>query len=264
MSLIALKSRKKTIDMIYRASCAMKAAAVVRVRKVEKCLADFANSSQMIDATENRILEYVILGHIMNKNAVCKVNIIIACDKGMCGDFMNKISAYFKYHKNNGDYWLVFGSKLESACANNERTLFFGNTFLDQMELFKAVSRVSDFLKNHSFCEMNLHYFSKDKVVVKQIVSKQRVLDAVRENLDEETKAMADQIPSEYAQILLARYLYSAMLSSMLEENIQRLVAMTQAKTNAEDMGKLIARLYNKARQEKITLELNEITAGIV
>lgn len=247
--------------MIYRASCAMKAAAVVRVRKVEKSLADFEMAREMIEATENQVIEDFIASFVMNQKADDTVNILIACDKGMCGEFMSHISTYFKKNKHNGQFWLVFGSKLEIACANSEKTVFMGNTFLNQMELFLAVGKIADFVMSNKVHEINFHYFVKDKIVVKEFCSRERVLRALAENADQVKKK---NIPVEHAQLLFASYLYQAMLSSMLEENKQRLVAMTQAKTNAEDMGKLIARLYNKARQEKITLELNEITAGII
>lgn len=267
MSLIALKSRKKTIDMIYRASCAMKAAAVVRVRKIEKCLSDFMIAHEMIESHESKVLESLFLGNVMQDHINCaqhKVDVLIACDKGMCGDFMNHISTYFKLNRDNGNYWLVFGSKLEVACSANAKTIFFGNTFLNQMELFAAANKLSQFLHEHSVCELNFHYFMKDKIIVKTLFSKEKMLEALRLNEGVSDIVTPNEVPQEFGCLLLASYLYTAMLHSMLQENKQRLVAMTQAKTNAEDMGKIIIRLYNKARQEKITLELNEITAGII
>jgi F-type H+-transporting ATPase subunit gamma len=67
-----------------------------------------------------------------------------------------------------------------------------------------------------------------------------------------------NNVDKDYALLFLANEIYQAMLSSLVAENKQRIIAMTQAKTNAQDMDKILDRLYNKARQEKITTELSE------
>lgn len=261
MSLLALKNRRKTINMIYRASSAMKAAAAVRVRKVEGYLEDSLRYENAFGFNNNAvILSQLFLEFAMNKNSTKKANILIGCDKGMCGDFVNALSGYYKKKKDEADFWFVFGAKLEGLC-NNPKTIFCSSVNLDQFSMLVAGNIIWRLINQHQICELNLNYFSKDKIVQVPIFSKSLMEKALMVLIDQEVDF---ELHKDMAITFLAKKMYLAMLESALEENKQRLFAMTQAKTNAEDMGKVITRLYNKARQEKITRELTEITAGII
>lgn len=266
MILGILKQRKKTIDIIYRASCAMKAAAIVRVRKVEKYLSDFQKCAHILETHTNYLLEQALLQFAMNKNSQNKLDILISCDKGMCGDFLNIVNNYYKFKKDNGNYWLLLGAKLEGQ-GNDEKHIFLGNTFFAENQLLQIVSKIWEIIQSKEIIELNLHYLSLDKIVVNTIFSAQRMQTALQANINDNLtkEKINDHIPWHmFGKFVIAQILYKAMLESLLAENKQRLIAMSQAKTNAEDMGKMIARLYNKARQEKITMELSEITAGII
>jgi F0F1-type ATP synthase gamma subunit len=88
--------------------------------------------------------------------------------------------------------------------------------------------------------------------------------EELKNDIFQENKIDFDEICAGYGYFYLANKLYQVFLESMYQENRQRILAMTQAKTNAEDMGKIIDRLYNRARQEKITMELNEIASSVM
>ncbi|MBI2909836.1 MAG: ATP synthase F1 subunit gamma [Chloroflexi bacterium] len=69
-------------------------------------------------------------------------------------------------------------------------------------------------------------------------------------------------------QSLLPRFvemqIYHAILESIASEQSARMVAMRNATDNAKEMIQELTLLYNKARQEMITTELLDITAGSV
>ena len=56
--------------------------------------------------------------------------------------------------------------------------------------------------------------------------------------------------------------LFQCFNDAVVSEQIMRMVAMKGATENAKDIGKNLARLFNRARQSQITTELNEIIAG--
>lgn len=56
--------------------------------------------------------------------------------------------------------------------------------------------------------------------------------------------------------------LFQAFLDAVVSENVARMVAMKAATDNAGEMGRLISRKYNRARQAQITTELTEIISG--
>lgn len=271
-TLLTLKNRKKVIDTIYRASGAMKAAAAVRIGKLEKTLQDFAISKSLVEAKEHIIMESVFLPFVMNQDAFQKADILIGCDKGMCGDFISNINMYFKHNRDNGNFWLLFGAKLELLAGG--KAYFFANALGNEFDLFAVGIQIYAFLKQHNICELNLHHFSKDKIVKKTIFSKKTMQEVLAKNDLLEVRQIAFQhgelhshcslVPEEFAVLTLTTQLHTAILESAIAENKQRLFAMTNAKNNAESMKKIIARLYHKARQEKITKELTEITSGMI
>ena len=56
--------------------------------------------------------------------------------------------------------------------------------------------------------------------------------------------------------------LYCAVIESFAAEQAARRLAMENATDNAEEMIASLSLMYNRARQEKITNELNEIVSG--
>lgn len=86
----------------------------------------------------------------------------------------------------------------------------------------------------------------------------------------EEKKERADFIfepsPEAILEILFPKYLLTrivaAVADSMASEQGQRMVAMTNATDNAEEMVEMLTLKYNKARQAAITREISEIVGG--
>lgn len=287
--LLALKNRKKVIETIYRASSAMKAAASVRVRKIEKSMSEFEKSFDLIQRNSALVLEQLFLPFVMNTKSTARANIIIGCDTGMCGDFASMIKNYFKLQitledqnlekaiedKTGENYWLVFGSKLENV-STRENVKYMGNVSIEGGKILADVIVVLwDFIHEKQITELVIHHFYKNEIIKHVVFSKQKLMEAFIKNDEVEVNILKSRVVEnkkmdmnlityEYGGFFLASVIYKAFLSSLYEENKQRIYAMSQAKTNAESMGKVIDRLYNRARQEKITMELNEITAGII
>ena len=272
-NLLALKNRKKVIDTIYRASSAMKVAASMRVRKTENYENEFKASLSLLENHSSEILESLFLQFVMNVNANFHANILIGADSGMCGDFLNIVKNYFKSQKQNDNsnnkFWLVFGSKLELFC-NNSDILYFGKISIESSDLFSNAEKLWNFFSENLINSLTIHYYMKNEIKQKTIFSKELLEAAYMENEYIKNKAVKnmkvdlDLISKDYGILYLAAHLYSSFVANIYEENKQRVIAMSQAKNNAESMGKIIDRLYNRARQEKITMELNEITAGII
>jgi len=56
--------------------------------------------------------------------------------------------------------------------------------------------------------------------------------------------------------------LFQAVNDAVVSEQIMRMVAMKAATENAKDLGRMLTRQYNRARQTQITTELSEIIGG--
>jgi F-type H+-transporting ATPase subunit gamma len=53
---------------------------------------------------------------------------------------------------------------------------------------------------------------------------------------------------------------YNVLLSSYVSEQAARMIAMQNAKNNAKEVEAYLTLLYNKARQEKITNEILDLS----
>ncbi len=77
-----------------------------------------------------------------------------------------------------------------------------------------------------------------------------------------------DASPNEVLQVLIPQYVlgmvYGAMVQASASEHSSRMIAMENATDNADKMLKELSLEYNRARQENITNELNEIVAASV
>jgi F-type H+-transporting ATPase subunit gamma len=77
---------------------------------------------------------------------------------------------------------------------------------------------------------------------------------------------MFDPSPQEVLGSLLPQYIYTTIYGVLLEaaasETGARMTAMKSASDNAEDMIKDLVKLYHRARQQQITMEITEIVSG--
>lgn len=275
-TLIALKNRKKVIQNILRISTAMKAAASVKMRKAQIHIEEFQPFSELTNASAASIMESLFLPFIMKKDAKNTLNILIGCDNGLCGDFFNKLKTYFshqiRFSKEENQIWMLIGSKFENLC-NNDKHIFAGSASLDSAKIYSIAARLYAFIAEKDVATLIVHYFHETEIKQMVIFSKETLFHAFSENYQSECDNSTtgtsfcnldlNIISTDYAIFFLSSKLYQILLKSMYEENKQRIYAMSQAKTNAESMEKLVNRLYNRARQEKITLALNEITTGV-
>jgi F-type H+-transporting ATPase subunit gamma len=71
-------------------------------------------------------------------------------------------------------------------------------------------------------------------------------------------KALLDELLPRSVKVSL----FQAFLDATVSENVMRMVAMKAATDNAGGLGRTLKRSYNRARQARITTELNEIVSG--
>ena len=72
----------------------------------------------------------------------------------------------------------------------------------------------------------------------------------------------SDEILSELLPRAVKTSLFQAFNDAVVSEQVMRMVAMKAATDNASELGRILNRDYNRARQTKITTELTEIVSG--
>ncbi len=72
----------------------------------------------------------------------------------------------------------------------------------------------------------------------------------------------AEELLAHLLPLSVKSTLFQAFNDAVVSEQIMRMVAMKAATENAKELGRMLRRKYNRARQSKITTELTEIVSG--
>ena len=79
---------------------------------------------------------------------------------------------------------------------------------------------------------------------------------------EEEANPINYALLDELLPLAVKVSLFQAFLEAVVSEQIMRMVAMKAATENAVELGKILTRRFNRARQSQITTELTEIMGG--
>lgn len=219
-----------------------------------------------------------------NKKNISKaLYIIIGSDKGLCGSFNSKL---FKQAENEINKATIYKEIITLMPIGKKSSVFVNN--LPNNESFKII-------EDFSTLNTNLDYESSEKFsdfILKEFINKKYTdiyiihnklkgshsnilidkflpLD-LESNENQSNSEIVDYIfepsPDELIQDLIPKILklkiFSALLGSLTAEHSIRMIAMTKATDNADDILKELKLIYNRTRQAAITKELTEIVGG--
>ncbi len=85
---------------------------------------------------------------------------------------------------------------------------------------------------------------------------------ASRLNAEYEFSPSSEELLADLLPLSVKAQLFQAFNDSVVSEQIMRMIAMKAATENAKDLGKMLNRQFNRARQTQITTELTEIIGG--
>ncbi|WP_342262131.1 F0F1 ATP synthase subunit gamma [Alphaproteobacteria bacterium endosymbiont of Tiliacea citrago] len=235
-----IKNKIATVEAYLRSNNAMKSVAAVRINKCKKKMKALNDVKEVSDFFSNK------KGIFDKRN----YHIIIGCNQGMCGPFLGYISSYIKnFIKENvkEDCFYILGEKfLEYDLHKNIST---NKLPLNDISILQIVEEIinQSLLKNKP-TDVFLHYYNKNKMVIEHIIKNRDP------NLQQDV----------YDLLNMVNIVMRAIYTSGFHENKERVLALEQAKTNAEKMQKKGYNELNRVRQESITNDLAEIVAGVL
>ncbi|MDD3646821.1 MAG: ATP synthase F1 subunit gamma [Candidatus Gracilibacteria bacterium] len=219
------------------------------------------------------------------------LGIIITSNKGLCGGYninvMKKVNEYVKSHDEEIDFVTLGkrGAQFIARTGNNIVADFSGD-FSDNINYHFSKS-VSRFIKD-KFIDGDY-----DKVVVfynyyvntiKQIPVARELLPLTDkgienyfatilgdenydytgdENLKYTIEPSVEELLDEVLPMLIDSMFYDILIESKASEHSARMIAMKNAKDNANKYASRLLLEYNKARQAAITKEVSEIVSGV-
>ncbi|MDD4151043.1 MAG: ATP synthase F1 subunit gamma [Candidatus Gracilibacteria bacterium] len=223
--------------------------------------------------------------------------VIITSNKGLCGGYninvMKKVSSYMKEHKDEKMDFITVGKRGAGFVGRTGNTLIadFSGEFTDNIDLYfaKSVSRlIQEKFLSPEYSKIKIFYnhyvntirqipvahdFLPLTKVGIELYFKQIFGDNFYEDKDylkKETKK-ADytiepskaEVLNELLPMLIDSMFYDTLIEAKASEHSSRMIAMKNAKDNANKYASKLTLAYNKARQRAITKEVSEIVSGV-
>lgn len=280
---LKLKRRIKTAQNVSKTTKAMQLIATSKLKRAQ----DAALSSRpyveklielskklSLRATETFTHPYMSQSDNQDKTLL----IVLSPDKGLCGGLVtNLLKEYMHFFPDENLITVTLGKKIERSASQSKNehvaAFPFGNTLPRFVSVFPLLKIIEEYYLTKKVKSVKILY-SKFLNFFSQIPTVTTVLPIVLPKETEKTNTISQQ--NEYQLFepqlekmlpaLLKHYLemviYQFLLENFLSEQAARMIAMQNATDNARDIISALTLEYNKARQEKITSEILDITSG--
>lgn len=283
-----LKTRIKSIGSTRKITKAMQMVSAAKMRKAQTMalasrtyaeaawglIQNIANTGSFNHPLIKNYLEAKKIGVIVissNKGLVgsLNTNLFTLVKKQLGGENVELVSELITYGKKSSQTISRFGMKIIADFPKQEKTL-------KAEDIYPIAQMITQIYSSGEYNKIYLAYNEfvstlSQKPKFKQILpfSEKLTLDLTSEE-DELEKNQPDYVfeptPEKVLEHLLPRIIesqiYEAILESDASEHSARMVMMKNATEAAGDLITDLTLTYNQLRQNKITTELSEITAG--
>jgi len=285
-----IRNRIKSVTGTRKITKAMEMIASSKIRKAQSRILEARAFIEKIEEVITDIAFYsgLVSDPLLAPHKEGKVVLVIGltADRGLCGGYnaniIRLIENNIKGLRSQGyDVKLnIIGTRGRNyfrytgfPVSNIYENLSDYPKFLDAREISKDI--ISRYISGE--VDKVLICYTRFKNAAEQIPSTRQILPIQMEEkiIRGEIKEIApgkvhefmfDPSPQEILGSLLPQYIYTTIYGVLLEatasETGARMTAMKSASDNAEDMIKDLVKLYHRARQQQITMEITEIVSG--
>jgi len=295
-----IRNRIKSVTGTRKITKAMEMIASSKIRKAQNRIFEARAFIENIEEVITDIACYsgLVSDPLLEPHKEDKVILIIGltADRGLCGGYNANI---IRLIDNNIRDWKSKGCEVKLDIIGTRGRNYFRYVGFPISNIYENLSDYPKFLDAREISkDIISRYVSGevDKVLVcytrfknaaEQIPSVRQILPVpieekiIRGEIKEITPGkvqvgdrvclinpefMFDPSPQEVLGSLLPQYIYTTVYGVLLEatasETGARMTAMKSASDNAEDMIKDLVKLYHRARQQQITMEITEIVSG--
>ncbi|UOF94460.1 MAG: F0F1 ATP synthase subunit gamma [Bacteroides sp.] len=281
--MIGLKIIKKRISSVTSIEKMTKAMKLISAVKLRKSTINYNNITSYYDSIYN-ILPYFfsiksnIKNKILNRYIIdaCKKNrlllIIITSDKGLLGNFNNKIITYANNiitndMHDNIDY-LCIGNKAISFFKNKKNYLYEYSSKLDTAINIDFISKITLYITKcfdlKKYDDVKVIYYKFVKINQYNLMCESLLPIKIHYKSCENYIIEYNSINSiiEVINNAIKFKILKCIYSSIVSENTARMIAMDQATNNSKDLLKELKLKYNNIRQNIVTKEIIEIIGG--
>lgn len=277
---LLLKRRIKTARNVSKTTRAMQMIATAKLKTAQNVTLESRPYMEFLSKTLGDLTLKIPpkeLPYYMKNITEPKKNlvIIISPDKGLCGGLVtNLIKETLNLDSGRENYFMTIGKKIENYVVRSNKELIasfkFGTTLPSLNMVYPVTRIINEYFLNRKVKKVKLLFTYFDGI----FSQKPKIIDVLPlipesqiENKISETMIFEPNL-STILNFLIKKYieniLYQSLLESFLSEQAARTIAMQNATNNAKDIIYNLTLEYNKARQEKITKEILDISGTIV
>lgn len=274
--ILNLKKRIKTAQNVSKTTRAMQMIAASKLKRAQEAtLASRPYVGKLTSLLENLSLklEEEFLPPYMKTPASDKTLLLIfSPDKGLCGGLMSNLLREYLTVGGENPFIVTVGKKIERYITKLEKALIasfsFGNTLPSFDMVYPILQIVDDyFLAQKVGTVKILHTHFTSIFSQKPTISTILPITLPREQSEATLFELFEPSASEILPSLLRHHLemtlYQHLLEGYVSEQASRMIAMQNATENAKDIVWQLSLEYNKARQEKITKEILDISNSL-
>lgn len=269
-----LKRRIKTAKNVSQIAKAMEMMSASKIKRAQKTVEnnkpyvkkiEEITSSLIAQADKKDFHHPYVDGNASEK----KLLIAISPDKGLCGSLNTNLFKKLISVDTKNVKIVTIGKKVEKFAAKMGFAFVaafpMGNTLPRFTNVYEMVKLIESFYNEGQVGSVEI-LFSEFKSFFQQVPVIKKLLPIDTDTFSENNDNFHLFEPGVHAllETLLPQYIemsiYSALLEAYTSEQVARMIAMQNAKTNANDIAAYLNLVYNKTRQEKITGEILDLT----
>ncbi len=279
-----IKNKIKAIGSIKKITKTME---MVAVSKMKKSVFEATNITDYINEVKfiiNNIKSESKEKHLLLDNSKIKTTnelvIIFASNKGLCGSFNTNIYKQTRklvLENPNINQAICFGKFAEKVARKLDLEIKLSSLEIEKITSPSSISKVESFARNMyvgtSISKVHAVYtnFVKMGVYIPQGVTLypvdknlllEKTIESKKTNKIYTFEPDIETLINKSVPKIIKMILYSYLLESRASENSSRSFAMKRANESASEMLSSLKISYNKIRQDGITQEIAEISAG--
>ena len=282
MKAIFFKKRIKGIEKIKEITFAMETISAIKMQKAQALFFSAKPFSEKALSILDSLLKSGFKP-FSSPQTKTLLGVVVASDRGLCGAFNSKI---LKKAKNEIDSFIKKGFRVEIFAIGKKTKNFFEKRGYKIISEFFGIGDFGTMEETDMIAKKILELFEKKKFekvfvfynnfissFIQKPVGVQLLppsLETIKQILEIEIKKeplrvdylfepSGEEVLKTLFPFLVRAAVYRIILETNAAEHSARMMAMRNAKQNAEDLSKKLLLFYNKLRQQEITREISEI-----
>lgn len=271
-----VKKRIKGVENIQEITRAMKLVAAARIKKAESAVLSCRPYAEKLKNMMGQTLKGLSenFSHtLMTERDVKKIALVpVSGDKGLCGAFNSNIfrltEKIIEGYADKEFLFIPVGNKSYKFCYKKKFDMPFSYPHLAEVN-YSTCRDMGEKLINMFLAEdFDELYFVHSKYIstMKQDVVLFKLLPVSSFEQQVRGDFILEPSPAELLGYIIPKYIevqiYQIILESIASEIGARLMAMTNATDNAEELIRALTLKFYRARQEAITTQIIEVTSG--